>query len=133
MCLSRFFLLLGLLSLACAAPGKDDDDDDDDAPLCDIDAEGMLDAACAEQVTEACQDYFDAVETCFTAYGEANDVDMSGSLLSDTYCEETYGDVHDAQAAAYLSCLADAYDAVDCGEADAYASIDLSGCTMDGR
>lgn len=132
--LSCILVLLGLMSLACAAPGSDDegdDDDDDGAQLCDPDA-GVIIAGPCTSVVEACENYFDAVEVCYTDYGEAAGVDMSGSLLSDSYCEDTYGDVHDLEAAEYLNCLADAYNEVDCGDADAYAAIDITECTLGG-
>lgn len=89
-------------------------------------------SGCGADVAGACQNYFDAVETCFTAYGEANDVDMSGSLLSDTYCDDTYGAIKDVESADYLNCLADAYNAVDCADSAAYAEIDLAGCSIGG-
>lgn len=87
-------------------------------------------AGCGADVAGACQNYFDAINVCNTAYGEANDIDMSGSLLSDTYCDDTYGDIKDAASADYLNCLADAYNAVDCGDSTAYSGIDISGCTI---
>jgi len=88
-------------------------------------------AGCGADVAGACQNYFDAYATCLTAYGDSVGVDMSGSLLGDTYCDDTYGDIKDAASADYLNCLADAYNAVDCSDADAYAAIDYSGCTME--
>ena len=87
-------------------------------------------AGCGADVAGACQNYFDAYETCLVAYGDSIGVDMSGSLLSDTYCDDTYGDIKDAESADYLNCLADAYNAADCSDADAYAGIDYSGCTI---
>lgn len=87
-------------------------------------------AGCGADVAGACQNYFDALNVCYTAYGEAAGVDMSGSMLSDTYCDDTYGEIKDAASADYLNCLADAYNAVDCGDSEAYAGIDVSGCTI---
>jgi hypothetical protein len=88
-------------------------------------------AGCGADVAGACQNYFDAVNTCFTDYGDAMGVDMSGSQLSDTYCDDTYGGMTDVESADYLNCLADAYNATDCSDSDAYAAIDLTGCTME--
>lgn len=87
-------------------------------------------SGCGADVATACQNYFDAYETCITDYAEANGMDASTLTLSDTYCEDTYGSVQDQESADYLNCLADAYNATDCSDSAAYTGIDLSGCTI---
>lgn len=86
---------------------------------------------CGAEVSCACEAYFDALNVCYEAYGEAVGVDMTGSLLEAEYCEDTYGDMLDLASAQYLLCLADAYNAVDCGDPDQYAAVDVSGCSID--
>lgn len=87
-------------------------------------------SGCGSDVTGACENYSDALNTCFTDYGAAADIDMSASLLSDTYCEDTYAGIKDAASADYLNCLADAYNAVDCADSAAFAAIDITGCVL---
>lgn len=143
--------LLLALSLGCSSPISPEDENEnegDDAGECydgaDNDSDGAFD--CDDQecqgspdcegdgwgdVAAACQEYFDALNTCYTAYGDAVGVDMRGSLLDDAYCEDTYGDIHDQATADYLLCLADLYDSTDCSDADEFASIDVHACTLE--
>ena len=86
-------------------------------------------SGCGADVAGACKNYLDAVNQCFSDYGDANDVDMSASELPDSYCDDTYGSTKDKASADYLNCLADAYSNVDCSDSSAYAGIDISGCT----
>ena len=87
--------------------------------------------SCGEDVAGACQKYHDAYNQCLSDYGDAIGRDFSSTLLEDGYCDDTYGDLHDADSAGRLDCLAGKYNDADCSDPAAYSAIDLADCTVE--
>ncbi|MSP54750.1 MAG: hypothetical protein EXR69_03960 [Myxococcales bacterium] len=87
-------------------------------------------AGCGVDVQAACENYIEAYSVCASEAYAITDGSMD--LDATSTCAVYDGQKGDAASASadYLQCLADAYTEGDCSSAEAYAAIDISGCTI---
>lgn len=116
-------VLLGVLSLACAAPG------DADQVECDEGSTEVNGECVPLDVEGACVDYIDAYVDCAV---EAYDLDRDDVEFDPSTCD-AYEDVTGSEAAetyALLKCIADVYENSDCSDEEdmAEAAEDLEEC-----
>ncbi len=79
-------------------------------------------AACGADVETACQNYFDAYNTCATEYADANGIDPATVVPDESICD-VYAGYTDQASADLLDCQAAAYSSGDCSTSDGWTAV----------